>query len=82
MERLNLTLDDVLSSELERHARREGKPRAAVARDLITEAIRRREQLEARRKLARDYAAGREESAALALELEPLELEVMGDEEG
>jgi metal-responsive CopG/Arc/MetJ family transcriptional regulator len=82
VERLNLTLDDVLSTAIERHAKREGKPRAAVARDLIQEAIRRREQVETRRKLIRDYAAGREDAAALAAELEPLELEALDDEEG
>lgn len=82
MERLNLTLDDVLSTAIELHARREGKPRATVARDLIQEAIQRREQMETRRKLVRDYVAGRSDAAALALELEPLELEVLADEEG
>lgn len=40
MDRLNLTLDPGTSSALAKHARREGKPRAAVARELIQEDVR------------------------------------------
>ncbi|MCC6527048.1 MAG: ribbon-helix-helix protein, CopG family [Polyangiaceae bacterium] len=77
MERLNLTLDAPTSSALARHARRQGKPRAAVARELIQEALGRREALERQRKLARDYAAGREDGAAVLADLETLQLEVL-----
>lgn len=81
MERLNLTLDERTSGALARHARREGKPRAALARELIREAIARRESLEQQRKLARDYAAGRGDARQLLQELEAGQLELL-DREG
>ena len=81
MERLNLTLDDSTSSALSQHARREGKPRAALARELICEAIARRDLLAAQRKLARDYAAGRADATEILNELETAQLELLGDED-
>ena len=81
MERLNLTLDEGTSGALARHARREGKPRAALARELIREAIARREAIEYRRKLARDYAAGRSDAEELLKDMEAAQLELMGDED-
>jgi hypothetical protein len=69
MGRLHLTLDDGTSGALARYARREGKPRAALARELIREAIARREALERERKLARDYAAGRSDARRLLRDL-------------
>lgn len=81
VERLNLTLDESTSGALARHARREGKPRAALARELIREAIARRETLERARKLARDYAAGRSDARQLLQDLETAQLELLEDEE-
>jgi hypothetical protein len=81
MERLNLTLDEGTSGALARHARREGKPRATVARELIREAIAHREALEHHRKLARDYAAGRSDARQLLGELETAQLELLGRED-
>jgi hypothetical protein len=81
MERLNLTLDEGTSGALARYARREGKPRAALARELIREAIARREALERERKLARDYAAGRSDARQLLRDLEAAQLELLDDEE-
>ena len=81
MERLNLTLDEGTSGALARHARREGKPRAAFARELIREAIARREVLEAERKLARDYAAGRSDVKEVLREMELAQLELLGRED-
>lgn len=82
MERLNLTLDPDTSGALERHARRQGKPRAAVARELIREALTHREAVERQHKLARDYARGRADAADLLGELEGLQLELLhADEE-
>ena len=80
MERLNLTLDERTSGALARHARRERKPMAALARELIREAIARREALEAQRKLARDYAAGREDAAEILNDMEAGQLELLGDD--
>ena len=77
MERLNLTLDEGTSGALARHARREGKPRAALARELIREAIARREALEHQRRLARDYAAGRRDAKQLLKDLELAQLELL-----
>ena len=79
MDRRNLTLDDGTSSALTRHARRVGKPRAAVARELIQEAIRRRDDLESRRRLARDYASGRADAKELLAELEAAQLDLLED---
>lgn len=79
MERLNLTLDDDTSGALQRHARAQGKPRAAVARDLIREALARRAALEHQRKLARDYAAGRDDARELLAELEGAQLDLLAD---
>lgn len=80
MERLNLTLDESTSGALARHARREGKPRAALARELIREAIARREAIERQRKLARDYAAGRSDAEELLSEMEAAQLELLDRE--
>jgi hypothetical protein len=81
MERLNLTLDQGTSRAVARYARREGKPRAALARELICEAIARREALESRRKLARDYAAGRDDATQILHDLEVAQLELLDRED-
>jgi hypothetical protein len=81
MDRLNLTLDDDTSTELAKHARKEGKARAALARELIQEALRTRAALARHRKLARDYAADREDALALLQDWEPGALEILGNEE-
>lgn len=81
MDRLNLTLDERTSGALSRHAKREGKPRATVARELIAEAIARRDALERRRKLARDYLAGRSDAREILSDLEVPQLELLDDDE-
>jgi hypothetical protein len=81
MERLNWTLDEGTSGALSRHARREGKPRAALARELIREAIARREALEAQRKLARDYAAGRDDAREILNDMELAQLELLDSDD-
>ena len=77
MSRLNLTLDSDTSKALERHAKHERRPRAALARELLREAIRQREARERQRQLARDYAAGRSDAAALLSDLEQAQLELL-----
>jgi hypothetical protein len=79
MGRLRLTLDDGTSGALARYGRRKGKPRATLARELIREAIARREVLERERKLARDYAAGRSDARQLLRELEAAQLELLDE---
>jgi plasmid stability protein len=81
MQRLNLTLDEEVSSALRKHAKREGKPQAAVARELIRAALLALEEREKRRRLARDYVAGRADAQALLSEMEAAELESMGSED-
>lgn len=81
MARLNLTLDEDDSSALAKHAEREGKPQAAVARELIQSALRDIAARERREKLARDYATGRADAQALLSEMEAGELEIMGAED-
>ncbi|HEU4733974.1 MAG TPA: ribbon-helix-helix protein, CopG family [Kofleriaceae bacterium] len=81
MERLNLTLDEGTSGALARHAKREGKPRAALARELIREAIARREALQAQRKLARDYAAGRSDARQILRDLERAQIELLDEDD-
>lgn len=81
MERLNLTLDAGTSGALARHARKANKPRATLARELIREAITRREALESQRKLARDYAAGRGDAREVLAELEAGQLDLLDHDE-
>lgn len=77
MERLNLTLDSDTSSALDEHARKSGKARATVARELIREALSRHRLMEAQKKMARDYAAGRGDADELLRDLEDSQLELM-----
>ncbi len=81
MERLNLTLDADTARALNQHARRDGRPRATVARALIREALTRREQVERTRRLANDYAEGRSDAAALLADLEGAQLALLGDDD-
>jgi hypothetical protein len=81
MARLNLTLDEEDSSALARHAKKEGKPQAALARELIQGGLRAIAAREKRARLARDYAAGRADASELLSEVEASELEIMGSED-
>jgi hypothetical protein len=81
MERLNLTLDEITSRALAKHAARVKRPRATVARELILEALQQRDLREQRLQLARDYVAGREDASEVLEDLECLQIEVLGDEE-
>lgn len=75
MARLNLTLDADTIVRLEKHARQAGTRRATLARNLLREAIARRESAEHQRKLAADYASERASTRELLRELEAGELE-------
>lgn len=81
MSRLNMTLDDDTDHRLERHARRAGLRVASFARELLREALDRRELAERRRKLAADYAADRADAAALLQELETIQYGYGGEED-
>ena len=79
MSRLNLTLDDDTQDWLKRHAKQERVPLAAFARKLLGEAVASREALARRRKLAADYAAGREDAQEILRDLERPQLEALLD---
>ena len=81
MARLNLTLDDDTFRQLDRHTKRSGKPRAALARELLREGLAQREAAERRKQLAADYAAGRSDARTLLRDLEAGQLELMDDED-
>ena len=81
MSRLNLTLDDVTFSWLRKHAAREKIAVATCARRLLREAVEQQEALAHRRKLAADYAAGREDARDVLRDLERPQLEGLLDDE-
>jgi hypothetical protein len=81
MSRLRLTLDAATSRALARNARRQGKPRAVLAQELIRESSAQREALERQRRLARDYTAGRSDARQLLQDLEAAQLDLL-DHEG
>ena len=80
MTRLNLTLDRATSAALERYAKRLGKPRARLVKEILTEGLARRDATTRRKKLAGDYLAGRADARALLKDLESSQLELMDDE--
>ena len=80
MSRLNLTLDEVTLSWVAKHAARERIAVAAYVRRLLREAIEQREALARRRKLAADYAAGREDAKEVLRDLEGPQLEGLLDD--
>ncbi len=80
MSRLNLTLDPDTLAWLERHAARERLAVAALARRLLQEAVDQHETLARRRKLAADYAAGRDDVREVLSELERPQLEGLLDD--
>ena len=81
MSRLNLTLDSDTDARLEKHAKRDGKRVAALARELIRESLDRRERAEKRRKLALDYASDRPDAAILLREMEAAQYGYGGEED-
>jgi hypothetical protein len=81
MARLNVTLDRNTYAQLERHAKRLGKPRAKVVKDILCEGLAKRTAADRRKKLARDYVAGRADARALLKDLESPQLDLLGDEE-
>lgn len=78
MSRLNLTLPEATMKALTRYA--QGRPTAQVARELLEEALAREAKAQALRKLARDYAAGRQDALELLADFEPLAAEVLSEE--
>ena len=75
MSRLNLTLDEGTLKSLARHSPK--RPVASFARQLIEEGLARLEREARLKKLARDYAAGRDDARELLADFEPLALETL-----
>lgn len=79
MARLNLTLDADTAGALERHARQQNRPTAALARELLREALDRRALLDRQRQLARDYAAGRADARLVLADFEAPQLDLLDE---
>lgn len=79
MPRLNLTLENYTIERLEERANDQGRARAAVARELLNEALDRLERQERQERLARDYAADRDDAAKVLAEFDAGQLELLGD---
>lgn len=76
-----MTLDEDTFRRLDRHTKRSGKPRAALATELLREGLAQREAVERRKQLVADYAAGRSDARTLLRDLEAGQLELMDDED-
>ena len=74
MSRLNLTLDSDTLAWLERHASSAKMAVASLARQLVKEAVEQRDRTERLRKLASDYAAGRDDAKDILRDLESAQL--------
>lgn len=81
MTRLNLTLDDDTAQWLAREARREGAQQATLARRILREGLAQRRSEAQRRKLEADYAAEAAETRRLLADLEPGQVELLGEED-
>lgn len=82
MARINLTLDESTYLAIVQHASRRRIPCARAAKELLAEGLAHRAAVERRRKLAKDYAAGRKDARGLLEDLELAQLELMDGEEG
>ncbi len=77
MARLNLTLDNDTFCRLDQYAQGEGRARSAIARELLTEALNRIDRHAKLKKLARDYARGRDDAESLLADFEAGQLELL-----
>lgn len=76
-----MTLDKDTVSRLDRYATRARRPRATLARELLREALARREAHERAQKLAADYLAGVRDVREVIEHSESAQLDLVGDEE-
>ncbi len=77
MARLNLTLDSDTLDRLDRYAQGAGRARSAIARELLVEALNRIDRHARLKRLARDYARGRDDAESLLADLEAGQLELL-----
>jgi hypothetical protein len=80
MSRLNLTLSADTFSKLARGARSRRVRVATYTRRLIEDALARTERAAHLKKLAADYAAGRDDAAELLADMEAGQLDLMKDD--
>lgn len=76
-----MTLDADTLDRLKRHASQAKLAVATFARELLREAVARREADARRRQIAMDYAAGRADACEILCDLEALQLEGLLDDE-
>ena len=81
MARLNLTLDESTTAMLSRYARVDGRRRATLARELLHDALSRRQAAERGRRLAADYAHGRKDDRRVLADLEGGQLDLLVDDD-
>ena len=81
MARLLITLDQDMAGSLAKHAKRVGKPRARVAKEILAEGLARQDAITRRKKLVADYLAGRAETRALLKDMESPQAELLNDGE-
>jgi hypothetical protein len=81
MARLNLTLDEGTLAALRGDAQRAHRRVASHARELLCEAMARRQRERRARTWAEAYRADHADARSLLSDLEPGELELMGDED-
>ena len=79
MGRLNLTLDPDTETRLSRHAKRLGRPRAALARQILADGLARQDAMQRRKRLAADYMAGRRDARELLEDLELPQLQLLDE---
>ncbi len=77
MARLNLTLDNDTFDRLDQYAQGAGRARSAIARELLVEALNRIDRHARLKRLARDYAQGRDDVQSLLSDLEAGQLELL-----
>ena len=80
MARLNLTLDSDTWSDLSRRAVRQRMAKSALARELLSRALRRESEIERRRRLAEDYVRGRGDARKILADLELAQLDLVDDD--
>ncbi len=80
MARINLTLDRDTYALLDQRARISHKPRARVVKEILIEGLARRAAQERRKRLARDYAAGRGDAREVLAAWEVGQLELLENE--
>ena len=73
-------LDQETYAALEKQAKQTRKPRARVAKEILSEGLARRDAAARRKKLAADYRAGRADTRALLNDFESLQLELLDGE--